>query len=294
MMRYAVRHVTVLRYASPVRFAQFNVRLRPALWPGQRLHGYQLELDPQPARIENHDGGYYVHEARFSVREPIRQLRIESRFEVERDVASQRAFQMPGPGLRNLREQAMRLPDLSALAPASYIFASPMAPPESDIAVWGGAVLQEDMPVMAAGQALMTAIHREFRYLPGVTFADTPVLDAFERRAGVCQDFSHVMIVAARAWGIPAAYVSGYLRTEPPAGQPRLVGADAMHAWVALWCGQDLGWIGFDPTNNVLAGEDHIFVGMGRDFSDVSPLDGTFKGTSQQTMHVSVDVAPLG
>jgi transglutaminase-like putative cysteine protease len=101
------------------------------------------------------------------------------------------------------------------------------------------------------------------------------------------------MIIAARAHGIPAGYVSGYLRTLPPPGKPRLVGADAMHAWVNLWCGEELGWVGFDPTNDKLADTDHIFLGMGRDYSDVAPLDGTFRGAGGQSMTFSVDVAPL-
>jgi transglutaminase-like putative cysteine protease len=101
------------------------------------------------------------------------------------------------------------------------------------------------------------------------------------------------MIIAARAHGIPAAYVSGYLRTLPPPGMPRLVGADAMHAWAALWCGEELGWVGFDPTNDVFARTDHIFVAMGRDYSDVAPLDGVFHGGAGQAMFFSVDVAPL-
>jgi transglutaminase-like putative cysteine protease len=102
-----------------------------------------------------------------------------------------------------------------------------------------------------------------------------------------------VMIVAARAQGIPAAYVSGYMRTLPPPGAPRLVGADAMHAWAALWCGEELGWVGFDPTNDVFATTNHIFVAMGRDYGDVAPLDGVFRGGGQQTMFFSVDVAPV-
>jgi transglutaminase-like putative cysteine protease len=110
----------------------------------------------------------------------------------------------------------------------------------------------------------------------------------------VCQDFAHIMIIAARAHGIPAGYVSGYLRTEPPPGQPRLVGADAMHAWVNLWCGDRLGWIGFDPTNGTVARADHIFIAMGRDFADVSPLDGVVHGGGDQTMTVAVDVVPAG
>ena len=292
-MLYAVRHVTVLKYASPVRFAQFNVRLRPARWPGQQVRDYTLTLDPVPAQVADAEGGYYVNETRFALREPIRQLRIESRFMVERDALPDGFAAQAGPELAELREAAMRMPDLSALAPASYIFASPMAPAHPAIAAWACSFLDEGMPVMAAGRALMQAIHDEFTYLPGATFADTPAAEAFEKRTGVCQDFSHVMIVAARAHGIPAAYISGYLRTLPPEGKPRLIGADAMHAWVGLWCGGALGWVGFDPTNACLAGSDHIFVGMGRDYSDVAPLDGTFKGSSQQNMQFSVDVEPL-
>lgn len=292
-MRYSVTHMTRLEYAAPVRLAQFNVRLRPAAWPGQTVSDYALSVDPQPARVFEADGGYHVNEARFSLHKPISQLQIESRFTVEREDLPFFMGEADGPGLTDLRELAMRTPDLSALAPASYIFASPIAVPEHDIALWAGSFLDESMPVMEAGRTLMQAIHDEFAYDAKATATDTPPIDAFRRRHGVCQDFSHVMIIAARAHGIPAAYVSGYLRTLPPPGRERLVGADAMHAWVNLWCGEELGWVGFDPTNAKLADADHVFIGMGRDYSDVAPLDGTFRGSSQQRMFYSVDVAPL-
>ena len=292
-MRYSVTHMPRLEYAAPVRLAQFNVRLRPAAWPGQTVSDYALSVDPQPARVFEADGGYHVNEARFSLHKPISQLQIESRFTVEREDLPFFMGEADGPGLTDLRELAMRTPDLSALAPASYIFASPIAVPEHDIALWAGSFLDESMPVMEAGRTLMQAIHDEFAYDAKATATDTPPIDAFRRRHGVCQDFSHVMIIAARAHGIPAAYVSGYLRTLPPPGRERLVGADAMHAWVNLWCGEELGWVGFDPTNAKLADADHVFIGMGRDYSDVAPLDGTFRGSSQQRMFYSVDVAPL-
>ena len=292
-MRYSVTHMTRLEYAAPVRLAQFNVRLRPAAWPGQTVSDYQLSVDPQPARVFKADGGYHVNEARFSLHKPISQLQIESRFTVEREDLPFFMGEADGPGLTDLRELAMRTPDLSALAPASYIFASPIAVPEHDIALWAGSFLDESMPVMEAGRTLMQAIHDEFAYDAKATATDTPPIDAFRRRHGVCQDFSHVMIIAARAHGIPAAYVSGSRRPLPPPGRERLVGADAMHAWVNLWCGEELGWVGFDPTNAKLADADHVFIGMGRDYSDVAPLDGTFRGSSQQRMFYSVDVAPL-
>ncbi len=292
-MRYSVSHITTLQYAEPVRLAQFNARLRPAAWPGQTMADYRLSVDPQPAEVAEREGGYYVNEARFSLREPISQLQIESRFTVEKESLPFFITGSTGPGLADLRERAMQKPDLSALGPASYSFASPIAAPERDIAMWASGFLTESMPVVEAGRRLMAAIHEQFAYESGATVADTPPIEAFRARHGVCQDFSHIMIIAARAHGIPAAYVSGYLRTLPPPGQARLVGADAMHAWVNLWCGEDLGWIGFDPTNDMLADTDHIFIGMGRDYSDVAPLDGTFRGSSQQTMFFSVDVAPL-
>ena len=292
-MRYAVSHITTLEYAAPVRLAQFAVRLRPAMWSGQVVSDYVLNVDPMPQQLTEGEGGYYINETRFSLHEPISRLQIESRFIAEREPLPFFVADAQGPQLADLRERAMKLPDLSALAPASYIFASPIAVPEPEIASWAGGFLDEAMPAMEAGRTLMQAIHQEFTFDASATLTDTPPIQAFRNRHGVCQDFTHVMIVAARAHGIPAAYVSGYLRTLPPPGQERLVGADAMHAWVNLWCGEDLGWVGFDPTNDSLADTDHIFIGMGRDYSDVAPLDGTFRGSAGQTMYFSVDVAPL-
>ena len=282
-----------MHYAAPVRLARFNVRLRPAAWPGQVVTDYALRLDPRPASLIEGEGAYHVNESKFTLAEPIQRLRVESRFTVERQPLPASLMEATGPELMGLRERAMALPDLGPLGPASYIFASPIAAPERDIGLWAGSLLKEDMPVMAAGRALMLAIHQQFAFDSRATYPDTPPIQAFNQRRGVCQDFTHVMIIAARAHGIPAAYVSGYLRTLPPPGRLRLVGADAMHAWANLWCGDELGWVGFDPTNNMLADTDHIFIGMGRDYSDVAPLDGTFRGGAGQTMFFSVDVAPV-
>ena len=180
------------------------------------------------------------------------------------------------------------------MGPAGYVYASPLAPQSAAIARWAAPHLPEGAGVLAAGEALMRAIHEAFTYDGKATEADTTPDEAFAQKRGVCQDFAHVMIVAARAHGIPAAYVSGYLRTLPPPGKARLVGADATHAWVNLWCGPALGWIGFDPTNACLARTDHIFTAMGRDYADVAPIDGVFRGGGSQAMTVAVDVAPQG
>ena len=291
-MIYDVTHRTTIAYADPVSLAQFNVRLRPAPWPGQSVTDFSLTVDPTPTTQRDGLGAFYVNESRLTLVNPISALTIETRFHADVAPLAFDPAAVASPSVRDLRQRALTLPDLGVLAPASYLFTSPIAAPEPEIAGWAGPLIDDDAPVIAAGAAIMAAIHREFRYASDATKTDTPPIEAFRKRHGVCQDFTHIMIIAARAHGVPAAYVSGYLRTYPPPGRPRLVGADAMHAWAALWCGDDLGWIGFDPTNDVFAGEDHIFVALGRDYGDVAPLDGVLRGGGGQAMTVSVDVAP--
>jgi transglutaminase-like putative cysteine protease len=147
--------------------------------------------------------------------------------------------------------------------------------------------------VVEAGLALAKAIQTGFHYDGSATELDTTPAEAFAKKRGVCQDFAQIMISGARSAGLAAAYVSGYLRTLPPPGKERLVGADATHAWVLIWCGAKRGWIGFDPTNGVTMGPDHIVTGIGRDYADVSPIDGIFLGREGQKIDVSVDVEPL-
>mgnify|MGYP001350172126 CR=1 FL=1 len=150
-----------------------------------------------------------------------------------------------------------------------------------------------DRPVLEAGLDLTKRIKRDFAYDPTATDVTTRPIVSFEKKAGVCQDFAHVMISGLRTIGLPAAYVSGFLRTEPPPGQPRLEGADATHAWVALWCGREAGWIGLDPTNGVAAGEDHVVLAIGRDYADAAPADGVIVTSGDHTLDVAVDVVPL-
>ncbi len=147
-------------------------------------------------------------------------------------------------------------------------------------------------PIVEALRDLTARINDEFEFNPHATTVSTPVMEAFDQRAGVCQDFAHVQIACLRSLGLAARYVSGYLRTLPPPGKPRLVGADASHAWLSLYCG-DAGWVDADPTNNVLPVTDHVTVAHGRDYADVCPVRGVFVGGGNHTMSVSVDVAPL-
>ncbi len=292
-MIYQIRHISAIDYSAPVSFARFNLRLRPAEWPTQRVLSYTQDITPRPSTISEEQGPYVVNTSRLVIPGTTSALRIETRFDVEVLGPPVDPEQMPAPTIAEIRDAALAQCELSPASPCSYLFASTIAQPADEIAEWARPMLAMDRSVVAGGMALMKAIRDGLRYESGATDTYTPPLEAFRARHGVCQDFAHIMIIAARAQGIPAAYVSGYLRTLPPPGKKRLVGADAMHAWVNLWCGAQLGWVGFDPTNNLIARTDHIFVAMGRDYADVAPLDGVFRGGGKQKLDVSVDVAPV-
>ena len=291
-MIFRVRHVTDIRYASPVRLARFNVRLEPVAWPGQRLFDYRLEVTPRPAAIARASGPYVVNTTRLLLSEPISTLRIDSAFSIE---VSPRMIDLAGPcpSVAEIRRAAASGRDLTHWGPSRYLFASQIVNVSPAIGQWAADSLDPGRGILQAGKALCHAIYTQFAYDSDATKTDTPTIEAVTKRRGVCQDFAHIMIAALRTPGIPAAYISGYLRTIPPPGRARLVGCDAMHAWVAIWCGEALGWIGFDPTNNLVAQGDHITVAMGRDYADVAPVDGVFHGNDGQHLRVAVDVLPV-
>ncbi|MCB2067136.1 MAG: transglutaminase family protein [Erythrobacter sp.] len=290
-MIYAVRHVSTVTYATPVKQAQFNLRLAPWAWPGQTLGRQVLHVSPHPDMRQTMPGPYCVNTTRLRFDNPLDRIEVTSEFTVE---ITPRPAPGEGPPAAQVQAEALAVRDLSVLAPAPYLFASRVAGVDPAIGDWASTHLLPQAGIVASVSALMAALHGEFTYSKGATTSTTPPEQAFAAREGVCQDFAHVMIMALRSHCIPAAYVSGYLRTLPPPGKPRLVGADAMHAWVNVWCGEEIGWLGFDPTNNCLSNGDHILIGMGRDYADVSPIDGTFIGNAPQKMTTAVDVVEAG
>lgn len=291
-MLYRIRHVTRFEYARPVAFARNNLRLRPILWSGQTTEDYSLTIEPQgrtyPARAE----AGLANVVRLVVESPARTLTIDStaRVRVDRPIPIPAASD---PSLAEIAAWARASRDSSPASPASYLFPSPLIPLDPDIAAWCAEELHPARGVLEAAFALATRIQREFAFDTTATLVDTPPHEAFAKRGGVCQDFAQIMLSGLRAAGLPAAYASGYLRTLPPPGQPRLVGADATHAWVLVWAGPDLGWVGVDPTNGIWMANDHIVVAIGRDYGDVAPIDGIVLGSGAQKMDVSVDVEPL-
>ena len=291
-MRYAIRHVTQFDYAQSVEFARCNLRLKPIHWSGQTLDSYDLSVVPGgetwPARAE----AGLANVTRLVIERSARAVTIESRCQVTVDRPIP-MFADDDPTVGEVAALARSSRDASPASPASYLFPSPRIPFEHDIATWCAEELDPARGAMEAGIALAQRIQRDFDFDPTATLVDTPPREAFARRGGVCQDFAQIMIGGLRAAGIPAAYASGYLRTLPPPGQPRLVGADATHAWVLIWCGPDRGWIGVDPTNGIWMAGDHIVVAIGRDYAEIAPIDGVILGSGAQSMSVSVDVAPL-
>ncbi|MEG3148941.1 transglutaminase family protein [Sphingomonas sp. ZT3P38] len=291
-MIYDIRHVTRFDYGASVKFARCNLRLKPIHWSGQDLRSYRLVISPSgrtsPARAE----AGLANVVRLVIEEPVRHLVIES---VSR-IAVDRPVPMPSdsdPTLAEIAIAARASRDASPAGPANYLFPSPLIPLDHDIAAWCAEDLRPDRPALEAAIALARRIQREFAFDTDATLVDTVPHEAFVKRGGVCQDFAQIMITGLRAAGLPAAYASGYIRTIPPPGQPRLVGADATHAWVLLWCGADLGWVGVDPTNGIWMAGDHIIMAIGRDYGEIAPIDGVVLGSGAQKMDVSVDVAPV-
>jgi transglutaminase-like putative cysteine protease len=286
---YDIRHVTTYAYESPVSFARCILRLEPKGGDGQELISHSVDIRPRPAeRCARRDFFGTLTES-VLIEAAHRHLRIDSRSRVS--VSRQaRGRAMPSPSWESIRDVAFEATSLGPASPVGYVFASPLVSIQHAVTAYAAASFPPDIGVLAGAVDLMRRIRNEFRYDPKATVISTPLNEVFEKRHGVCQDFAHVMIAGLRGLGLPAAYVSGYLRTVPPPGQPRLQGADATHAWVSLWCGCELGWIGFDPTNDLLVENDHIILAIGRDFSDVSPVDGIIVGSPKQKLSVAVDV----
>jgi transglutaminase-like putative cysteine protease len=286
---YDIRHVTTYAYESAVSFARCALRLEPKCGDGQELISHSVEIRPRPADRAIRRDFFGTHTESIVIEVAHRHLRIDSRsrVSVSRLAPSRTA---PSPAWEAVRDLAFEATSLGPASPIGYVFASALVPVQQPVTAYAAASFPPGIGVLVGAVDLMHRIRAEFKYDPKATVISTPLTEVFENRHGVCQDFAHVMIAGLRGLGLPAAYVSGYLRTIPPAGEPRLQGADATHAWVSLWCGPEQGWIGFDPTNDLLVENDHIILGVGRDFADVSPIDGIIVGSRKQKLNVAVDV----
>lgn len=288
-MIYDIRQVTTYRYGAPVAHARHVLRLTPIDRAGQRVNAAALEIDPAPLeRRESRDFfGNRITTVLLDEPHEILSVRVAARIAVERAAAV-----VATPAWDAVRQTAFASSDLSPLAPAHYLFPSRLVSLDPEIRDYAAESFPAGRALLDGAVDLMHRIKSEFAYEVGATTATTTPPMSFALRRGVCQDFSHVMISGMRGLGLPVAYVSGYLRTAQP-GAARLEGADAMHAWAMAWCGEEVGWIGLDPTNDMLAGDDHVVLAIGRDYADVAPIDGVIVGGGGQRLDVSVRVMPV-
>jgi transglutaminase-like putative cysteine protease len=290
-VRYLIHQTTTYSYGEPAPFARHLVRMQPASRRLQKVQRSELLIDPMPdEQWSDVDffGNSVVH---FAIGRPHGRLAIDSRSEVSlepRELTDPRST----PTVATIRAAAAQSPRTDGRGPAHHLFPSRLVPLDPEIRAYAAASVRGNRSVLEAARELALRIHADFAYDPVATDVSTPVSRVLAERRGVCQDFAQLMISGLRGLGLPAAYVSGYLRTVPAPGAPRLTGADAMHAWVAVWCGEGIGWRGLDPTNAVETSTDHVEVAFGRDYSDVSPLDGVIVSAGRQSFTVAVDVAP--
>ena len=291
-MLYDIRLSLRYDYGYPVAGGRHLLRVTPPSLPGiQKVITSSVSVSPAPG--ERRDATDFFGNAStalgFNKPHDDLELVMRARVKVERDTA---AFDM-SPDLDGLAAEIAATRSLGAQSPHHFRSQTARLPHVPDIAAYAQISRVPGRSVRAIVEDLNRRIYRDFAYDPDATLVDTPIAEAFAGKRGVCQDFAHIMIAACHTLGIPAGYVSGFIRTIPPEGQERLEGADAMHAWVRAWCGREAGWVEFDPTNDMPASDDHIIVATGRDYRDVSPIIGVLQAGGRHHTEQSVDVKPV-
>lgn len=292
-MKYIVTHITRYRYSAPVSVGYNEVRLKPRTTRTQTCNDFSLEILPRQFVLDERTDyfGNGVHY--FSIQLPHTELTVTARSEVE---VSPPSSLLDFSGARKwelVREQLREHTDSEIIAAREFTLESPLVSYTPALADYAEPSFSRGRPILEAVHNLMERIFEDFKYDPTFTTVATPLKTVLEFKRGVCQDFAHLAIGCLRAKGLAATYISGYLETLPPKGKPRLIGADASHAWFSVYV-PDCGWVAFDPTNNQQPNERYIVTAWGRDYSDVTPLKGViYGGGSGHQLSVSVDVMPI-
>lgn len=291
-MIYRVIHETRYVYTEAVSLCHSVARLTPRHLPGQKLLRSQVIIDPMPSAYREHSDFFGNTMCYFALQQPHDHLTVTAASEVE--LTRDHAVGNHGQGQSWEEARAALLYDGApeSLDARPFILPSPHVAPSTELATFAAPLFRPGRPLLEALQALMEQIHREFSFVPGYTTVTTPLHEVLQHRKGVCQDFAHLGIGCLRTLGLAARYVSGYLETTPPPGKAKLRGADVSHAWYAVFV-PGLGWVDYDPTNNVLPANQHVTVAVGRDYSDVVPVKGVIFGGGSQQLFVSVDMERL-
>ncbi len=290
-MRYSVKHRSTFVYAGQVALSQHHLHLRPRSTERQTVVEHAILVEPTPIVFEERRDYFGNWVADMTVQEQHKRLTVNAASLVEvtapppRNSADSPPWESVAASLGAAESEA-------AIEAQEYAFGSPHVLLGEEVLGFARSVMTPGRPVLEGLVALTRRIYREFTYKGGVTDIYTPVSEVLRRRQGVCQDFAHLQIACLRSMGLAARYVSGYLLTRPPQGQPRRIGADASHAWVSAWC-PPFGWVDADPTNDLLVADEHVTLAWGRDYGDVSPINGFVVGGGDHQVSVAVDVLPV-
>lgn len=289
-MHYVITHTTSYRYSSPVSVCHNVLMLEPRQSSTLTCQRFELRIHPHPVVSVRREDMFGNYVQRFSLEENHSTLKITAKSHVTvqpRDLPQS----LTAPTCAQVSTQSKVPSDPDWLGISPFFFDSPRIKRMPEFAAYAEINSQPNRTIVEAALDLTRRIHADFRYDKDATLVDTPTETAFTGRRGVCQDFAHIAVACLRSSNLPARYVSGYLRTTPAPGTKRLVGNDESHAWFSVYCGSDLGWLEFDPTNNCPCGPDHVPIAYGRDYSDVVPVKGIFLGGGETSMSVSVDVS---
>ncbi|MFO1023054.1 MAG: transglutaminase family protein [Planctomycetales bacterium] len=289
-MLYNVRHTTTYFYSDPVSLCQNQIRVRPRETPSQRSLKCEIEIFPEPIFSKDWQDDFGNGVRYVSIEHPHQQLTVTARSVVESHPAPppDENQTLPWEEVRDLLVDAQSGEEFEAV---QFRYESPFIRFLEEAREYGLTSFTPGRPILEGALDLTARIHNDFKYAPSSTAITTTTAEVFRQRCGVCQDFAHLQITVLRELGLAARYVSGYLLTEPPPGKPKLIGADASHAWLSVFV-PEYGWVDLDPTNNVIPNGRHVTVAWGRDYSDVSPIKGVYVGGGTHTMHVAVDVSP--
>lgn len=291
-MIYDIRQTTTCIYASPVTHAHHVLRLAPINRSRQRVQVSSLQIEPEPPQWRDGRDFFGNKLTWIGLEEAHATLTVKVSARIAVDPFVKPAADT-APAWETVKEEVFASIEIGPTAPAHFLFPSRMVSLDPEIRDYARASFPTGRSILDGALELTRRIKTDMIYEIGATTVTTTPPMSFALRRGVCQDFAHIMISGLRGIGLPAAYVSGYLRTTRPQGAARLQGADAMHAWVLVWCGAAIGWVGFDPTNDMIASDEHIVLAVGRDYTDVAPIDGVIVAAGGQRIDVSVNVTPV-
>jgi transglutaminase-like putative cysteine protease len=291
-MKLRVVHETAYDYDESVTTSHHELHLEPRIAHGQAVLSHRIAITPAPEAVHDRVDYFDNRASYFSLHVPHRTLRIVATSEVHLEGRRQLTLSPRPSGWEEARDRIARDRRPEVLRAYEMTFVSRYARPDDALREYALPSFPAGRPLLEAARDLTRRIHAEFAYDPNATDISTPLAEVLRQRRGVCQDFAHLEIGCLRSLGLPGRYVSGYLMTAPPPGQPRLVGADASHAWASTFC-PDTGWVDFDPANDVVPSERHVTIACGRDFGDVTPVRGVILGGGRHVVRVAVDVTAV-